>query len=92
MQPTFGKLLLTCLLLHTDITAALFFAPAGSGTDLAIDCMGGGPYGLLVSNADMGYGSRPWGAQALTTDVSSFLTAWNIKSQVKVRTPPVCSA
>jgi hypothetical protein len=48
--------------------------------------MASGPYGLLLSNVDVGYGSRFWGPQVLTTtDVASFMTAWNVKSQVKVR-------
>jgi hypothetical protein len=47
--------------------------------------MASGPYGLLLSNVDVGYGSRFWGPQVLTTtDVASFMTAWNVKSQVKV--------
>lgn len=60
--------------------------PAGSGVDLSIDAMASGPYGMLLSNVDVGYGSRFWGPQVLTTtDVASFMTAWNVKSQVKVR-------
>jgi hypothetical protein len=58
---------------------------AGSGVDLSIDAMASGPYGLLLSNVDVGYGSRFWGPQVLsTTDVASYMTAWNVKSQVKV--------
>ncbi|KAF6262421.1 hypothetical protein COO60DRAFT_1676006 [Scenedesmus sp. NREL 46B-D3] len=59
-----------------------------SGVDLSIDAMASGPYGMLLSNVDVGYGSRFWGPQVLTTtDVASFMTAWNVKSQVKMVAP-----
>jgi hypothetical protein len=56
---------------------------AGTGSDLAVDAIGAGPYGLLMTNLDMGYGSRPWAAPSLIPEVSSFWTLWNVKSQVK---------
>lgn len=57
----------------------------GTGIDLAIQTMGAGPYGLLVSNVDVGYGSRPWGQMGTVQSASSFMTVWNMDSQVKVR-------
>lgn len=60
-------------------------AAAGSGLDLAIDALYGGPYGLLISNVDAGYGSRPWGSQGLTTDAAAFMTVWNMHSVMQVR-------
>ena len=57
---------------------------AGTGTDLAIQTMGAGPYGLLVSNVNVGYGSRPWGQMGTVQSASSFMTVWNMASQVKV--------
>ena len=62
----------------------LAHATVGTGIDLAIDTLCSGPYGMLLSNLDMGYGSRPWAAQALLQKVSSFTTIWNMKSAAKV--------
>lgn len=46
--------------------------------------MAAGPYGLLLSNVNVGYGSRPWGQMGTTQSASSFMTVWNLNSQVKV--------
>lgn len=62
---------------------------AGTGVDLCIETMNGGPYGLLLSNLHMGYGSRPWGQNALNViDATSFNTFWNIRSNSKARAAP----
>jgi hypothetical protein len=52
--------------------------------DLAIQTMAAGPYGLLLSNVNVGYGSRPWGQMGTVQSASSFMTVWNMNSQVKV--------
>jgi hypothetical protein len=57
---------------------------AGTGADLAIQTMAAGPYGLLLSNVNVGYGSRPWGQVGTTQSASSFMTVWNMNSSVKV--------
>lgn len=62
----------------------LFRVCAGTGTDLAIQTMAAGPYGLLLSNVDVGYGSRPWAQMGTTQSASSFMTVWNMNGQVKV--------
>lgn len=58
---------------------------AGTGVDLAVQTMAAGPYGLLLSNVNVGYGSRPWGQMATVQSASSFMTVWNMNSQAKVR-------
>lgn len=63
---------------------AAYFCSVGTGLDLAIQTMGAGPYGLLVSNVDVGYGSRPWGQMGTVQSASSFMTIWNMDSQVRV--------
>lgn len=62
----------------------LFRVCAGTGTDLAIQTMAAGPYGLLLSNVNVGYGSRPWAQMGTTQSASSFMTVWNMNGQVKV--------
>ena len=62
----------------------LLLVPAGTGVDLAVQTMAAGPYGLLLSNVHVGYGSRPWGAMATVQLASSFMTVWNLNSQAKV--------
>ena len=62
---------------------------AGSGTDLSIDTFHGGPYGLLSSNNDYGYGSRPWGMVGTAAEASSFNTIWNMHSYTKVGVRPL---
>lgn len=47
--------------------------------------MAAGPYGLLISNVDVGYGSRPWGQMGTVQSASSFMTVWNLDSTVTVR-------
>jgi hypothetical protein len=47
--------------------------------------MAAGPYGLLLSNVNVGYGSRPWAQMGTTQSASSFMTVWNMNGQVKVR-------
>ncbi len=58
---------------------------AGTGVDLDIESLYAGPYATLVSNVDLGYGSRPWGQYGAGTESSSFNTYWNIKSSIMVR-------
>lgn len=57
---------------------------AGTGSDLAIQTMAAGPYGLLLSNVNVGYGSRPWGQAGTVQSASSYMTVWNMNSTVKV--------
>jgi hypothetical protein len=59
-------------------------ATAGTGSDLVIQTMAAGPYGLLLSNVNVGYGSRPWGQVGTVQSASSFMTVWNMNSSVKV--------
>lgn len=47
--------------------------------------MGAGPYGLLVSNVNAGYGGRPWGQSNTAQAASSFMTLWNMASNTRVR-------
>ncbi len=55
--------------------------------DLAVVSLYGGPYGTLVSNVDVGYGSRPWGGTSMGTSAASFLTWWNLHSRITVNAP-----
>lgn len=51
----------------------------GVGTNLSINPLYAGPYGILVSNVDFGRASFPYGLSGALPKVSSYFTFWNVK-------------
>lgn len=58
----------------------------GVGTNLSINPLYAGPYGILVSNVDFGQASVPYGLSGVAPKVSSFFTFWNVKVNRHART------
>ena len=58
----------------------------GVGTNLSINPLYAGPYGILVSNVDFGQASVPYGLSGVAPKVSSFFTFWNVKVSRHART------
>jgi len=52
---------------------------SGAGTDLRVEALYGGPYATLVTNVDIGRGSRPFGPLWNGQRPSSYMTYWNIR-------------